>query len=73
MFAKFNLKVAFPPPYEREVWCFKKTNVDHIRKAIKGFQWAKLFQNMNVDGMVNLFNRTIKNILHNFIPHEIIT
>ena len=28
---------------------------------------------MNVNDMVHLFNRTIKNILHNFIPHEIIT
>ena len=28
---------------------------------------------MNFNDMVNLFNRTIKNILHNFIPHEKIT
>ena len=28
---------------------------------------------MNVNGMVLLFNRTAKNILHNFTPHEIIT
>ena len=27
---------------------------------------------MDVNGWVHLFNRTIKNILHNFIPHEII-
>ena len=73
VFARFNLKVVFPPPYEREVWHFKKANVGHIRKAINGFQWEKLFQNMNVNDMVHLFKRTIKNILRNFIPHEIIT
>ena len=28
---------------------------------------------MNVNGMVYLFNKTVKNISHNFIPHEIIT
>ena len=28
---------------------------------------------MNVNDMVHLFNRNIKNILYNFIPHEIIT
>ena len=33
----------------------------------------KSFQNMNVNDMVHLFNRTIKNMLHNFIPHEVIT
>ena len=73
VFARFNLKVVFPPPYEREVWHFKKANVDHIRKAINGFQWEKSFQNMNVDDMVHLFNKIIKNILHNFILDEIIT
>ena len=28
---------------------------------------------MNVNDMVHLFNRTFKNILRNFIPHETIT
>ena len=73
VFARFNLKVAFPTPYKREVWHFKKANFDHIRKEINGFQWEKSFQNMNANDMVHLFNRTIKYILHNFTPHEIIT
>ena len=30
VFAKLNLKVVFPPPYEREVWDFKKVNLNHI-------------------------------------------
>ena len=29
--------------------------------------------NMKVNNMIHLFNRTIKNILRNFIPHETIT
>ena len=73
VFARFNLKVVFPPPYEHEVWNSKKANVDHIRIAINGFQWEKSFQSMKVNDMAHLFNRTIKNILHNFIPHETIT
>ena len=73
VFATFNLKVVLPPSYEREVWHFKKANNDHIRKAINGFQWEKSFQNMNVNDMVYLFNRNIKNILRNFIPHETVT
>ena len=27
VFARFNLKVVFPPPYEREVWHFKKKQI----------------------------------------------
>ena len=75
VFARFNLKVIFPFPYEREVWNFQKANADHIRKAINGFQWKKSFQNMNkyFNEMVHLFDKTVKNILHNFILHEIIT
>ena len=37
--AKFNLKVQYPPPYEREVWHFKKANTDHIKE---GHQWISL-------------------------------
>ena len=37
-----------------------------------GFQWEKSFQNTNVSDMVHLSKGIIKNILHNFIPHEII-
>ena len=73
VFARFNLKVVFPPLYEREIWHFKNANVDHIRKAINGFQWEKSFPNMNVNDIVHLFNRTIKILLHNFIPREVIT
>ena len=34
---------------------------------------GKSFQNVNVNDMVHLFNRTIKNILRNLIPNETIT
>ena len=34
VFARFNLQLSYPLLYEREVWCFTKTNFDHIRKTI---------------------------------------
>ena len=73
IFAKFNLKVYYPPPYEREVWHFKKANTDHIKRAINGFPWERPFANLDINDKVYLFNKTIKNILSNFIPHETIT
>ena len=33
----------------------------------------KTLESMNLNDMVHLFNRSIKNMLYNFIPHEIIT
>ena len=73
IFAKFNLKVHYPPPYEREVWHFKKANTDHTKMAINGFPWERSFANLDINDKVHLFNKTIRNILSNFIPHETIT
>ena len=41
-------------------------------KAINQFPWAVYFTNINVNEKVNLFNKTIKNIIRNYIPHETI-
>ena len=72
-YAKFNLKIYYPPPYEREIWHYGKANVDHIRKAINEFPWGRSLENNSVNEKVNIFNTTIKNILSNYIPHETIT
>ena len=41
--------------------------------AIKHFGWAKAFLNVDVNKKVLLFNESILNIIHNFIPHKIVT
>ena len=73
IYAKFKLKVYYPPPYEREVWHYQNADSNAMKKAnlifflgkgiLKPFCWWK----------VSLFNKTIKNILSNYIPHDIIT
>ena len=72
-YAKFNLKIYCPPPYEQEIWHYGKANIDHIRKAINEFPWERSFENNSMNKKVNIFNTTIKNILSNYIPHETIT
>ena len=44
---------------------------NRISKAIEQFSWDRSFKNLDVIEMVFLFNRTIKNILSNYIPHDI--
>ena len=73
IFAKFNLKVYYPPSYEREVWHFKKANTDHIKRAISGFIWERSLANLDINGRVYLFDKTIENIVSNFILQESIT
>ena len=72
IYAKINLKVCYLPPYEREIWYYQRANVDQINWPIEYFSWEKSFRNLNIHDVVSLFNRTIKNILSNYIPHEII-
>ena len=37
IYAKFDLDVFYPPPYERTVWYFSWANSDHIKKVIDQF------------------------------------
>ena len=55
IFTKFNLKVHYPPPYERQVWHFKKANTGYIKRISLGkvfrldindinrYKWQSLF------------------------------
>ena len=41
IFAKISAKSAFPPEYEREVWDYKKANIDGIQKSVSLFNWER--------------------------------
>ena len=52
---------------------YEKANFDHIRRSIDEFSWEKCFANTSVNNKIHMFNKTIKNIMSNYIPHETIT
>ena len=54
------------------VWHYKDSNDDLIRRAINHFNRGRAFENKNVDEKVLTFNKTVINILSNFIPHKLI-
>ena len=37
IYAKFNLKIQYPSPYEREVWHFQEADINLIRKVMDQF------------------------------------
>ena len=41
-------------------------------RSIEIFDWPSLFSGKNVHEQVELFNKTLLNIFHNFIPNKII-
>ena len=58
-FCKLNLKVEYPPPYQRLVWNFKKSNNGAIKRAIELVNWNFLFSHKNVHEQVVIFNQTL--------------
>ena len=43
VYAKFNLKIHYPPPYERDVWYFQKADIDLIGRAMNEYNWERVF------------------------------
>ena len=73
IFAKFNLEIIFPSPYFRDVWHYQDGNTDLIRRPIDMFDSDRAFVNTNANEEVFILNKTILNILSNFIPHKTVT
>ena len=63
VYAKLNL-------YERLVWNYKKTNIQLLNRTIQTFNWDKLLENKNDNEQLYIFNKTMLNIFHNFIPNK---
>ena len=47
-YCKLNLKIEYPPPYERLVWDFKRAVVNAITTAINYVDWKFMFSYKNV-------------------------
>ena len=70
--AKFDLKVFYPPPYERTMLHFSQANFDRIKRAVDLFDWKSALIDVDVNEQVPVFNDTITNYMSNFVPKEII-
>ena len=73
IYAKFKPRIYYPPPYEREVSHYQNADSNAIKKVIPSFSLERAFENFPVDEKASVLNKTILNILSNYIPHEIIT
>ena len=62
VYAKFNLKIHFPPPYEREIWYYGQGNTELIGRAVHEFIWQTAFSNLNKNETISFCNKTVLNI-----------
>ena len=60
----------YPPPYERVVWHYQHANNDLIQRSMSQFKWERAFNSKDVNKQISDFNKTILNIMIDFIPHE---
>ena len=67
---KINIRVPLPPVYIREVWDYKNTDVEHIKKAISNFDWKNVFKSLSVNQKVETLNETLLNVFRNYIPNK---
>ena len=73
VYCKLDLKIVYLPPYQRQVWDFKRANIDSVRKAIKIIHCHFMLLIKNVHEQVSTVNTTLMNIFSNYIPSKYIT
>ena len=72
IYSILNLRTEYPPPYIRKIWNYNRPETDSINCSIEIFDWSYLFSEKNVHEQVELFNKTLLNIFHNFIANKVI-
>jgi len=65
----FRIKNAKNMPYVRKIWKYDRANKELIVRTIAEFPWAlHLNKYLNPNTQVEFLNKTILNIMNNFIP-----
>ena len=72
-YTKFNFKVHYLAPYEREIGHYDKPNVDHIRKTFNRSFGEKELRNLNIYDINHLFCKTFKSIISIYMPDQTVT
>ena len=73
VYAKFNFKIIYPPPYERHIWHYNHAKLESIRKALEVFDWQRAFSGKTINEKVSILTNTIINIMSNHVPNEVVT
>ena len=70
---KFNLNTYYLPPYQRLILHYKKEDSGKIRKALDSLNWERLFNKMDIDAQVAVFNETLLNVFRNYVSNKYVT
>ena len=70
IYGKIDIRIPLASTYVREVWDYKKANIENIKRAISNFDLDKTFENLSVNEEVDFLNETLLNIFRNYIPNK---
>ena len=70
IYAKIDLKVYYPTPYEGLTWNYSKVNITTIRKGISHINWTEFVENLNINDQVQYLSNCILNRFTNFVPNK---
>ena len=68
VYAKFNLKIIYPPLYERHIWHYNHVRPESIWKALEIFYWQRAFIDKTINEKVYILTNIIINIISNYVP-----
>ena len=68
--AKINLKIYYPPPYERLVWDYSKADLANIKKSLSQINWHNVLKDLKVNDQVEYLSSCILNVFSNFVPNK---
>ena len=61
IFRKIDIRTPLPPSYVRKVKDYRKVNAKSIQKATRTFGLVKAFENISIDGKVDILNESLMN------------
>ena len=64
------MKIEYHLPYTRRIWDYNKAETDSINRSIENVDCRDFFLRKKVHEQVEIFNQTMLNIFHNFIPNK---
>ena len=71
--SSLNLNISYPPPYQRLVWDYEKSDSKNIRKTLDSVKWERPFDQLDINAQFSAFNETILNVFRNYVPNKHIT
>ena len=67
LFGKLKLHIPPPSAFYRNIWYYTKANNTALKQAISQFDWKTNLVNHHPSWQVSFFNKTLLNIMSNFI------